>query len=113
MFNRQSKIGNRKLINPLAAIGNEDRQLFHHELCFANGADHMRAGSGIPFFRHLFAGVTAPALDVSAARENTAIEFDQVAVVQPRFTSTIDVVAVIEHETRAIGMTEVLKTNNL
>ena len=66
MFNRQSKIGNRKLLNPLAAFGNEDRQFFHHELCFADRPNHVDTGRGIPFFGHFFASVAAPALDVRA-----------------------------------------------
>src|SRR5260370_24057181 len=90
------------LIHPLAAFGNEDRQFFHHELGFAKCADHMRAGRYVPFPRHLLAGVAAPALHVSAACENTAIDFCRVVFVQPGFTSAVNVVAVVKHETRTV-----------
>src|SRR5204863_2281581 len=113
MFNLQSKIGNRKLINPLDAFGNKDWQFYHHELGFANGANHARAGRGIPFFRHLFAGVAAPAFDVRVARESPPINFRQLAIVQPRFTSAVDVVAVIEHETGAVRVPEIFKATDL
>ena len=107
MFNRQSKIGNRKLIDlpasgsralsgwpsisrfpycsidPLAALRNKDRQFFHHELGFANRTDHVSAGRGVPFLRHFFAGVTAPALNVGLSRENMPTNFRQIAIVQP------------------------------
>ena len=107
MFNRQSKIGNRKLIgllasgshalsgcpsisrfpyrsiHPLAALRHKDRQFFHHELGFTNRTDHVSAGRGVPFLRHFFAGVTAPALHVGVPRENTPINFRQLAIVQP------------------------------
>jgi hypothetical protein len=83
MFNRQSKIGNRNLINPLAALGNEDRQFFHHELRLADGADHVSAGGGVPFLRHFFASVTTPALNVGVPGKNMPINFRQVAIVQP------------------------------
>ena len=113
MFNRQSKIGNRKLINPLAAFGNKDWQFFHHELGFADGANHAGACGRVPFFRHFFAGVAAPAFDVRVARENSPIDFGKLAVVQPRFTSAVDVVAVIEHETGAVRVPEKFKATNL
>ena len=74
MFNRQSKIGNQKLVDPPAALGNEDWQFFHHELGFANGADHVGSSRGVPFLRHLFTSMTAPTLDVSTAREGTAVD---------------------------------------
>lgn len=83
MFNRQSRISNRKLVDPPAAFRNEDRQFVHHELCFAKGANHVRAGRGVPFPRHFFTGVAAPALDVSVTGENTPIDFGQITIVQP------------------------------
>ena len=83
MFNRQSEIGNRKLIDPLAAFGNEDRQFFHHELRLADGADHVGAGRGVPFLRHFFASVTTPAFNVGVPGENMPINFRQVAIVKP------------------------------
>src|SRR5206468_11442331 len=98
--NRKSEIGN--LVNPLAAFGNEDRQFFHHELGFAKRANHVCASGRAPFLRHLLAGVAAPALDVSVACKNTTIDFCRVVFVQPGFTSAIDVVAVVKHETRAV-----------
>ena len=55
------------------------------------------------------AGVAAPALDVSATRENAPIDFGQVVFVQPRFTRAVDVVAVIEHETRPVRMPEIFE----
>ena len=62
------------------------------------------------FLDMLLAGVAAPALDVSAARENTPIDLFQIVFVQPGFTSAFDVVAVIEHETRAIRVPEIFET---
>ena len=97
-----TEIGNRKLINPLAVFGNENRQFFHHELGFPKRADHVRASRAIPFLRHALAGMTTPTPDVSAAREIPPIDFGQLILVQPRFASAVDIVAVIEHKTGAI-----------
>ena len=74
IFNWQSTIGDRQLVDPSAILRTKDRQFFHHELGLANGADHARPGRGVPFLRHLFTSMTAPALDVSAPREGTAID---------------------------------------
>src|SRR5262249_60439297 len=124
--NRQPQIGDRKLIEPPASrslafwaarpfrgfsrcsidppavFGNQDRQFFHHELGLADGTNHSGAGRGVPFLRHALAGVAAPALDISMTGESTAINFSQVVFVQPRFTSAVYVVAVVEHETGAV-----------
>ena len=75
MLDRKSKIENRKLIDPLAVFGSEDRQFLHHELRLANSADHMRAGGSVPFLRHLLAGVTAPTLDVCAVNKIGPLDF--------------------------------------
>ena len=75
MLDRKSKIQNRKLIDPLAVFGSEDRQFLHHELRLANGADHVRAGGGVPFLRHLLAGVTAPTLDVCTVNKIASLDF--------------------------------------
>ena len=111
--NRQSQIGDRKLVNPPAILGTEDRQFFHHELGLANGANHVGAGRCVPFLGHALAGMAAPALDVSAAREGTAIDLFQIVFVQPGFTRAIDVVAVIEHETSSVRMPEIFKIDDL
>jgi len=102
MFNRQPKIGNRKLIHPLAALGNEDRQFLHHELRFADCADHVGASGAVPFLGHALAGMTTPTLDVGATREIPPVNLGQLAFVQPRFAGAIDVAAVIEHETSSV-----------
>src|ERR1051325_7275645 len=98
MNDRQSP----RSINPSSPFRNEDRQFFHHELGLAKGPNHMRSSRGVPFFRHALAGVAAPALGVSATGEGMAIDLLQIILVQPRFTRAVDVVAVIEHETRAV-----------
>src|SRR5215475_9726283 len=113
MSNRKSAIGNRKLVNPPAVLRNEDREFFHHELGFADGANHVCPGRGVPFFRHFLAGMATPALDVGVPRESAPIEFGQVAIVQPRFTRTVDVVAVIKHETSPVRMAEVFEIYDL
>jgi len=56
--------------------------------------------------------VAAPAFDVGVAVENAAIDFGQLAIVQPRFTSAVDIVAVIEHETGPIRVPEIFKPND-
>ena len=71
----------RNLVDPLAVFGNENRQFFHHELSFANGANHVGAGRGVPFLRHFLAGMAAPTLDVGVTGENMAIDFRQLAIV--------------------------------
>jgi hypothetical protein len=113
VFDRQSKIGNQKLIHPSAVLRSEDRQFFHHELSLTDGADHVGAGRCVPFLGHALAGVAAPTLYVSATREGTTIDLFQVVFVQPGFTRAIDVVAVIEHETRAVRMPEKFETRDL
>src|ERR1700730_4944622 len=70
----KSEIRNLKLVYPLAVSRSEDRQLLHHELRFADGANHMRAGGAVPFFRHAFAGVAPPALNERAVRENVSVD---------------------------------------
>ena len=42
-----------------------------------------------------------------------AIDFRQIAVVKPGFTGAIDVVAVIEHETSAVRVAEILEIGDL
>src|SRR4029077_4332656 len=74
---------------------------------------HVRAGGAVPFLRHLFAGVAAPTLDVSATGKNAAADLWQTGGVEPRFTCAVDVVAVIEHETGAVGMPEIFETSYL
>src|SRR6266516_5773513 len=102
MFNRQSKIGNRKLIHPLAALGNEDWQFLHHELSFADCANHMGTGGTVRFLGHALTGMTTPTLDIGATREIPPVNLGQLAFVQPRFAGAIDVAAVIEHETSSV-----------
>ena len=99
--------------HPSAALRDENRQFFHHELSLTECANHARAGSGIPLFRHLFARMTTPALAISMLRECVAIDFRQIAVVQPGFTGAIDVVAVIEHETSAVRVAEIFEIHDL
>src|SRR5215831_3862030 len=107
----QSQISNS--VNPPAAVRDEDRQFFHHELGLADGADHMGAGRCEPFLRHALTGVAAPTLATSAPREGMATDLFQIVFMQPRLTSAINIVAVIEHEAGAIRVTEILKTGNL
>src|SRR6266550_1536055 len=109
--NRKSAI--QKLIHPSAVLRSEDWQFFHHELGLADRANHVCPSRGVPFLRHALAGVAAPALDVSTAREGTAIDLFQIVFVQPGFTSAIDVVAVIEHETSAVRMPEKFEIDDL
>src|SRR6266516_408072 len=109
MLNRKSKIENRKLIDPLAAFGNENRQFFHHELRFPKGADHVCAGGTIPFLRRALAGMAAPTLDVGVTREIAPLDLGQLVLVQPRFACAVDVVAVSEHETGPIRVSEKFK----
>src|SRR5580765_5829479 len=99
----KSKTENRKskLIDPPVGLRNEDGQLFHHVLSLSDRADHARAGRSVPFFRHALARMTAPALDESATREIAPTDLGQLVLVQPRFTSAIDVIAIIKHETGA------------
>src|SRR4030095_1382428 len=99
-------------VDPPTVLRNEDRQFFHHELSLADGADHAGPGRGVPFLRHFLAGVATPTLYIGVARESAPIDFGQVAIVQPRFTRTVDVVAVIEHETCAVGMPEVFEIHD-
>ena len=64
-------------------------------------------------FRHALAGVTAPALHVSAARKSMPIKLHQLRFVQPRFRRAVEHVAVIEHETRLVRMAEVFEARDL
>src|SRR6266481_248503 len=57
----------RNLVDPLAAVGNEDWQFFHHELGFTNGANHVYASRGVPLLRHFLTGMAAPTLGVGVA----------------------------------------------
>src|SRR5205814_10437027 len=113
MSDRKSAIGTRKSVNPPAVFGNKDRQFFHHELRLPEGADHVGASRGVPLLRHALARVAAPALNVSAACEGTATDLFQIVFMQPGLTSAIDVVAVIEHETSTVRMTEVFEIRDL
>ena len=113
VFNRQSKIGNRKLVHPPAIVRNEDRQFFHHELGLADGANHACPSGPVPLPGHALASVAAPALDVSATSEDATIDLCQIVFVQPGFTGTFDIVAVIEHETRPVRMAEIFETRDL
>src|SRR5262249_48695351 len=81
----------------------------HHELSLPEGADHFCPGGAIPPLAHLFAGVAAPALDVSVARKTVAVDLPQLRFVQERFRRAVDVAAVIEHETGPIGVTEIFE----
>src|SRR5262249_29959307 len=92
----------RNLVDPLAPVGNEDWQFFHHELRFTEGADHSHARSSVPFFRHFFTGMTAPAFGIGVTSENMAINLSRIVFMQPGFTSAVDIVAVIEHEARSV-----------
>ena len=89
-------------INPLVALRNEDGQLLHHVLSLSDRANHVHTRSGVPFLRHFLTGMTAPALCVGVASKNAPIDFSKLAIMQPRLTSAVDVVAVIEHETRPV-----------
>lgn len=100
-------------IRPAVGLRNQHRQFFHHILRLADGADHARAGGEVPFLRHRFAGVAAPAFDVSALRENAAPDFHELVLVQPRFARAVDVIAVIEHKTRFVRMPEILEVGDL
>src|ERR1700745_2558525 len=57
--------------------------------------------------------MATPTLAISVARESTPIDFDQIARVQPQFTRTVDVVAVIKHETSPVGMAEIFEVHDL
>src|SRR6266699_4699471 len=107
-----TEIGNRKLINPLAVFGNENRQFFHHELGFPKRADHVRASRAIPFLRHALAGMAAPTFAVGITREIAPPDLAQLVLVQPRFTCAVDVIAIIEHETGPIRVSEIFKIGN-
>src|SRR5207302_2477131 len=85
--------------HPFAARRSENGKFLHHELSFPEGADHFCAGGAIPPLTHLFAGVAAPALDVSVAREDRAVDLSELGFVKERFRRAVDVAAVIEHET--------------
>src|SRR5437762_6585931 len=111
MLNPKSEI--RNLIDPLVALRNEDGQLFHHVLSLSDCADHAHTRSGEPFLRHFLTGMTAPALRVGMASKNVPIDFRKLAIMQPRFTSAINVVAVIEHETCPVGVAEIFKADDL
>lgn len=102
MLSRQSKIDNRQLIDPLAILRSEDGQFVIHKLRFANRANHVCPGRAPPFLRHLLAGVTAPALDVSTAGENPAMDLAEIVFVQPRLRGAVEVAAVIKHETGSV-----------
>src|SRR5260370_37024567 len=84
--------------HPFAAGRSEDRQFFHHELRFAEGADHLGAGCVIPPCAHLLAGMATPALDVGVARENPAIDLAQLRLVQERFGGAVHVASLVEDE---------------
>src|SRR5439155_11626329 len=71
-------------VHPLAAVGSENRQFFHHELSFANGANHVGAGGGEPFFRHFFPGMAAPALGIGMTGENTTRSEEHTSELQSR-----------------------------
>ena len=70
-------------VHPLAVLGSENGQFFHHELRFADGADHVRARGRIPFLREAFAGVAAPTFDESTAGEDAPVDLGQLVLVQP------------------------------
>ena len=73
----------------------------------------MDARRGVPFLRHAFTSMTAPTLRVGVTTKNAPIDFRKLAFVQPRFTSTVDIIAVIEHETRPVGVAEIFKADDL
>src|SRR4030095_12394489 len=100
-------------INPLVRRRNEHRQFFHHVLRLSDGADHTDACGGVPFFRHFSPGMAAPALGVGAAGENVTVDLRQLAIMQPRLAGALDVIAVIEHETRPVRVSEIFKANDL
>ncbi len=77
-------------VHPLPVFGSEDWQLFHHELRFADCADHVRAGGAIPLLRHALAGMAAPAPHVGAVREIAPVNPGQLVFVQPRFACAVD-----------------------
>src|SRR5580704_3459177 len=111
MLNPNSEI--RNLVYPLVALRNKDGQLLHHVLSLSNGANHVDARCDVPFLRHFLTGMAAPTLRVGAASKNAPIDFRKLAIMQPRFTSAINVVAVIEHETRPVGVAEIFKADDL
>ena len=73
----------------------------------------MCAGRAIPLLGHALAGMAAPTPDVGPVRESAPIEFAQLILVQPRFRCAVEHVAVIEHETGPIRVSEIFKAGNL
>ena len=72
----------------------------------ADGADHGDAGGAFPFLRHALAGVAAPAFDQSLRGEDAAVDAAEFVFVQPRLRGAVDLVAVIEHESRFVAVQE-------
>src|SRR5947207_2296221 len=62
---------------------------------------------------HFFAGVAAPAVDVSVAREDRAPKLTQLGFVQERFRRAVYVAAVIEHKAGFVRVTKKFKPRHL
>src|SRR5207302_4333486 len=92
--------------HPFAARRSENGKFLHHELSCPEGADHLCAGGAIPPLAHFLTGVAAPALDVSVARKNGAVDLPQLRFVEKRLGRAVDVAAVIEHETGFVRVTK-------
>jgi len=79
----------------------------------ADGADHLLAGSLAPEGTHALAGMASPALDEGTGGEVSAVDLTQFGLVKPGFGTTVDLIAIIEHETGTVGVTKVFKISNL
>src|SRR5207237_496813 len=99
--------------HPFAARRSENGKFLHHELSFPEGADHFCDGGAIPPLAHFLAGVAAPALDVSVAREDRAPNLTQLGFVQERFRRAVYVAAVIEHKAGFVRVTKKFKPRHL
>src|SRR5438094_5262127 len=83
--------------HPFAARRSENGKFLHHELSFPEGADHFCAGGAVPPLAHFLAGVAAPALDVSVAREDVAVNLAPLGFVKEGFRRAVYVAVVVEH----------------
>src|SRR5437899_2865283 len=99
--------------HPFAARRSENGKFLHHELSFPEGADHFCARGAVPPLAHFLAGVAAPALDVSVAREDRAPNLTQLGFVEERFRRAVYVAAVIEHEAGFVRVTKKFKPRHL
>src|SRR5450432_3616540 len=76
-------------------------------------ADHFHAGGIVELLAHALARVAAPALHVGLWRPDAPAQAGQFILLHPGLGATVHLVAVIEHETRAVRVAEKFEPDNL